>query len=73
LDFKDELRPLISLEAAKWIKYLRVDEEYSFRGIAEECAIKWDKGWGTNQILGEDLCAVAIEVLGDDPQKDGWL
>ncbi len=50
---------------------MRVDEGYSFRAIAEACSKKWVKDWGSNQFYGEDLCALAIEVLNDKPEN-GW-
>ena len=71
MDFKNEMRSLINVESAKWIRNMRVDEGYSFRAIAEACSKKWVKDWGSNQFYGEDLCALAIEVLNDKPEN-GW-
>ena len=71
MNFKEELTQLLDIEKAQFIKFLRVDEECSFRAIAAECSEKWQKDWGENQIIGEDLCALAMQMLNEKPEQ-GW-
>ena len=51
-------------EMAEQIRRWRVQEEYSWRGVAEAASELWGSPYGTNQLYGENLCAAAAEVLG---------
>jgi hypothetical protein len=72
MDFKEEIKTHMTLERAKRVRQMRVEEDYSFRVLARECSESWDTDWGENQIFGEDICAVAMQLLGEKPE-DGWL
>jgi len=67
----EDLEQLIDIEKAEFIKHCRIKEEFSYRGVAAECAEVWGKSWGENQWIGEELCAVAMRVL-NEKLEDGW-
>ena len=58
----DEVANLISPERAEFVRKLRIDEGYSFRAVAAACAEEWGATWGSNQLIGEDLCRAAAEL-----------
>lgn len=62
---------LTALQAAR-VRTWRVDQEFSWRMVAEAAANEW--GWGSfgNQIFGEELCRAAAQVLGQDPRSAPW-
>ncbi|WP_053909484.1 hypothetical protein [Pseudoalteromonas sp. SW0106-04] len=71
MNFVDELSQIMDTERAQFVKFLRVEEGCSFRAVASECGEKWNQDWGTNQIIGEDLCAAAMQILNEKPDL-GW-
>ena len=71
MNFKDELVLIMDVEKAKFVRFLRIEEDCSFRAIAYECGEKWHQDWGENQIVGEDLCAAAMQILNEKPDQ-GW-
>ncbi|WP_037601147.1 hypothetical protein [Streptacidiphilus rugosus] len=62
----------ISLETALQIRTWRVDEEYSWRAVAQAASELWGSDFGSNQLYGQDLCAVAAALLGEDPDREPW-
>lgn len=75
LGYEAECRRLIADEAwAREVRALRVDSGYTWRGVADECRCRWgtNVGEGDLQILGETLCHVAAELLGEDPDAAPW-
>ena len=62
----------ITPEMAVQVRVWRVDEERSWRAVAEAASELWGSGWGGNQLFGEDLCAAAARVLGEDAREAPW-
>lgn len=71
-DRQDPWKIQITRDRAEQIRVWRVDEKYSWRGIAS-AATKW---WGTydetHQMIGVELCRAAAELLGEDHEADPW-
>ncbi|MFI1585785.1 hypothetical protein [Embleya sp. NPDC020630] len=59
-------------EMAAQVRVWRVDEEYTFRAVAQAATDLWGSAWGSNQIYGIELCTAAAEMLGEDPHTDAW-
>ncbi|MFE2597802.1 hypothetical protein [Streptomyces sp. NPDC057617] len=62
----------ITPEMAVQIRTWRVDEEFSWRAVAQAASDLWGSGWGSNQLFGADLCVAAAKVLGEDPHQEPW-
>ncbi|WP_405987379.1 hypothetical protein [Streptomyces sp. NBC_00872] len=62
----------ITPEMAVQVRTWRVDEEFSWRAVAQAASDLWGSGWGSNQLFGEDLCVAAAKVLGEDPHQEPW-
>jgi hypothetical protein len=62
----------ITAEMAAQIRTWRVDEDRSWRAVAEAASDQWGSGCGSNQLYGEDLCTVAAQVLGEDARQTPW-
>ncbi|MGV9453722.1 hypothetical protein [Streptomyces sp. NPDC003635] len=62
----------ITQEMALQIRNWRVDEDYSWRAVAQAATDLWGSAYGSNQLYGEDLCRVAARVLGEDPYRKPW-
>jgi len=60
----DEVANLMPPERAEFVRKLRIDEGYTFRAIAAASAEEWGATWGSNQLIGEDLCRATAETLG---------
>jgi len=56
----------ITAEMAVQIRIWRVDEERSWRAVAEAASDLWGSDYGSNQLYGEDLCTAAAQLLGED-------
>lgn len=69
---------LVTRERAEEIRRLRVDEEYTWRMIAEACYKAWQltpDHWSppSNQIAGMALCQAAAEFfLGEHYMREPW-
>ena len=63
-----------SVERAREVRALRVEQEHTWRGVGLECRQLWatEAGAGDEQSLGVALCHVAAELLGEDPDADPW-
>jgi hypothetical protein len=53
-------------ERALLVAELRVQREYTWRMLAEECGRAWGKSWGPRQDIGAALCGLASAHLGED-------
>ncbi|QXE34610.1 hypothetical protein KQY30_10280 [Streptomyces sp. GMY02] len=62
----------ITPEMAVQIRTWRVDEEFSWRAVAQAASDLWSSQWGSNQLFGEDLCVAAAKMLGEDPHQEPW-
>jgi len=65
----DEVATFMSPERAEFVPKCRIDEGYTFRAVAAACAKEWGANWGSNQLIGEDLCRAAAETLGIPLEK----
>lgn len=63
---------IITVEMAVQIRTWRVDEERSWRSIASAASDLWGFDFGGNQLFGQDLCAAAAQVLGEDVLREPW-
>ncbi len=61
-----EFAPFMTDDRALFVAELRVQREYTWRSIAEECARAWGKQWETSQDIGRALCTLASAHLGED-------
>jgi outer membrane protein assembly factor BamD (BamD/ComL family) len=62
----------ITTEMAVQIRTWRVDEDFSWRAVAQAASELWGSAYGSNQLYGEDLCAAAAQVLGENPFQEPW-
>ena len=72
-EFKELCQPM-TVRQAKIVRMLRIDQNLSWRAIAQVC---YNFGWGkwsppSNQILGMALCWRAAQLLGEDYEKEPW-
>lgn len=61
-----ELAQYVTEDRALFIAHLRVEREYTWRMVAEECARAWGKEWEARQDVGAALCELAAAHLGED-------
>jgi hypothetical protein len=62
----------LTREQADFVRDLRVGRRYTWRAVAETCAVEWSGDWGSNQLAGMALCERAARLLGEDPDVDPW-
>lgn len=62
----------ITPEMATQIRRWRCEEDYSWRAVAQAASELWGFGWGSNQLVGEDLCVAAARLLGESPRREPW-
>ncbi|MDT9682393.1 hypothetical protein RND61_09980 [Streptomyces sp. TRM76323] len=62
----------ITPEMAARIRTWRVDEDLSWRAVAQAASDLWGSGFGSNQLYGKNLCVAAAKVLGEDPHQEPW-
>lgn len=62
----------LTSDQTQQIRAWRVDEEMSWRAIAQAASDTWGMPYGSNQLFGEDLCRAAAEALGEDFTKEPW-
>lgn len=62
----------ITTEMAMQIRAWRVDEDFSWRAVAQAASELWGSAYGSNQLYGEDLCAAAARLLGENPSREPW-
>jgi len=65
----DDVANFMSPERAEFVRKCRIDERYTFRAVAAACAKEWGANWGSDQLIGEDLCRAAAETLGIPLEK----
>lgn len=63
-----EITPKKAAQIRRW----RVDEDFTWRGVAQAASDLWGSGHGSNQFYGIELCAAAAGVLGEDPDREPW-
>lgn len=50
--------------------YLRAS--YGESVVAQAASELWGSEYGSNQLYGEDLCAAAAQLLGENPYREPW-
>jgi hypothetical protein len=65
----DQPKEHMTRERAEFVRRLRIEENYSFRGLAATCSEQWATNWGSNQGIGIELCYIAAEVLEIPPES----
>lgn len=74
-EIDDEIRPHMTLERARVVRFLRVNHGSTWRSVAAWCYDLWgEPTWirGGNQLYGRSLCALSAEMLGEDPSGEPW-
>lgn len=54
------------------IRTWRVDQEMTWRAVAQAAIDAWRSDHGGNQLMGEELCRAAAIALGEDPDSEPW-
>ena len=72
-----ELAPFMTDERAALVRRLRCDEGCTWRGVAGECAERWQTDFGlgqaaTHQDTGVALCKLAAAYFGEDWAAEPW-
>jgi len=74
--FLERIEPYMTLERAKYVRRLRVEEDRTWRGIAEaweeEFALLAEWEFNGNQLAGMALCELAAKMFGEDSMKPPW-
>ena len=70
--FDTKMSPIMDYEIAVQVRKWRVDEEYTWRGVAAMASEKLDEDWGSNQFAGIILCEMAASFFDEDPNKEPW-
>lgn len=70
--FNTKMSPIMDREIAEQVRKWRVDEEYTWRGVAAMASQKLDEDWGSNQFAGITLCEMAASFFEEDPNKEPW-
>lgn len=60
-----ELAQYMNEERALFVAHLRVECEFTWSMIAEECARAWGKDFGGRFGAGQSLCELAAAYLGE--------
>ena len=59
-------------DMARQVRAWRVDDDFTWRGVASLA----DETWGTttdgNQLFGMDLCVASARMLNEDPESEPW-
>lgn len=64
----DNLSPEMVAQIRRW----RVEEDFTWRAVAEAASELWGSSYGSNQLYGENLCAAAAQAFGEDHSKPPW-
>lgn len=59
-------------EQAEFVRFLRVEEGCSWRGVAAACNEEWGGDWESNQIAGMQFCEKAAPFFGEDAYDSKW-
>ena len=62
----------LTLEQARFVRQLRVDDGYTWRAVAATCALEWGGGWGSNQLAGMAICERAAALFGECALEKPW-
>jgi hypothetical protein len=62
----------MTLEQARWVREMRVEQGRTWSWIAEECAEAWGGDWESIQYAGREICLRAATLLGEDGVQEPW-
>jgi hypothetical protein len=62
----------LTSERVAQIRAWRVDQEMTWRGVAQAATDAWGSDHGSNQLAGRELCRAAATALGEDPYSEPW-
>lgn len=68
----DAMFESMTREDAEMVRRIRVDEGYTWRAVAETCALEWAGDWGSNQLYGMAICERAASFFGDHYMAPPW-
>ena len=75
-EFLKSIKSKMTHERAVRIREVRIDEEGTWRYVAETIHKEWgaDAEWTppSNQLAGMALCQAAAEVFGEDSNEEPW-
>jgi|SRR5579884_386072 len=69
--FQNDFAAMTS-EQAEFVRTLRCEDSYSWRAVAETCALEWGGDWGSNQLAGMAICERAAELHGEHYMEEPW-
>lgn len=64
--------PKLTPKQVAQIRTWRVDQEMTWRAVAQAATDAWGSDRGSNQLAGEELCRAAAIALGEDPNSEPW-
>lgn len=67
-DWDFELTP----DRARQVRQWRVDQHFTWRGVAHLADETWGTKWNGNQLFGMELCERSAEMLGENPNAEPW-
>jgi hypothetical protein len=62
----------VTRKVAKFVRYLRVEKDLSWRSIARYYSFVWEGPWGGNQLAGMIICEKAAKLLGENYLEPPW-
>ena len=73
-EFTKIVAKIITKERADYVRKLRVEEDYTWRAVAQDCYDEWKGDWSppSNQIMGMMLCEVAAGFFGENYMQEPW-
>jgi hypothetical protein len=69
---EEEALAELTIEQARFVRTLRVDQGHTWRGVADECAMAWEGDWDADQGLGRELCVRAAALFDEDGLREPW-
>ena len=76
-DLFESFAAAITLEQARLVRRLRVDQDETWRGVSAGFYdaypdVLYDSDLVWNQLVGQALCEAAAKRIGEDPDRDPW-
>ena len=59
-------------EQASFVRRLRVDEGYTWRAVADACALAWHGEWDSHQLAGMAICERAATFTAEHYMRPPW-
>ena len=74
MELEDFTKLEMTKERAEFVRKLRLEEDYTWRMIAQECFEQWQGDWepSSNQLVGMALCKAAALVFNENYATAPW-